>query len=290
MIEWTDMTQNPIHVATGGHYCEKISPGCRNCYAEKMNLNPWFKGNGQAYRLTKAGRPEMSLNTEMLAAWSRARKPKKRFICSMTDIFGEWVPDEIIFQILDAMAAAPQQTFQILTKRPRRGAHLVAAWMDNRRDIIFPANIWLGISAEDQKRLDERLIWLIRTQAQTRFLSLEPLLGPIVLPDPDSDTALMMQEDSLAQILEPIDYIDWIIIGGESNPNARLMDPHWGHDILDQCKQANVPVFIKQLGTAWAKEVGADHRKGGDPAEWPPEFRVRMWPGKSWWDMAGVLA
>ncbi len=267
-IQWTDLTQNPLRVATGGHYCEKVSPGCQFCYAESMNMNPWFKGNGQPYKPTKAGPPEMVLDAEMLASWARARKPKKRFICSMTDMFGEWVPDGMIFEILDAMGAAPKQTFQILTKRPERMAHLAARWMYENKITVFPANIWFGASAENQKTFLNRFPWLFSTAAQTQFLSLEPLLGPINLG---------------------INFhgIDWVIIGGESGPNARPIDLAWVEDILDQCRMANVPVFVKQLGSAWAKEVGAKHPKGGDWTEWHPDFWAQMWPGESWADMAG---
>lgn len=273
-IEWTDLTQNPIRVASGGHYCEKVSPGCENCYSEAMNKNPWFKGNGQPYRHTKEGPPEMTLDTEMLASWARARKPKKRFICSMTDLFGEWVPDEMVFAILNAMDAAASQTFQILTKRAERMRYLVNYWLTHRKNLIhrknlpqLPPNTWLGISAEDDRRLDERLPWLIKAQAQTRFLSLEPLLGPI--------------------ILHSLQDIDWVIIGGESGPNARFMNLEWICNILDQCRAANVPVFIKQLGTVWAKDIGAKHSKGGDWEDWHPDFWIRMWPEDGWTDMPG---
>lgn len=263
-IQWTDKTDNPIKAEGGGWYCEKCSPGCQNCYSEKMNLNSWFKGNGQPFRPTKAGPPKMVLDTEMLAAWARARKPKKRFICSMTDMFGEWVSDLALFKIFDAMAAAPRQTFQILTKRPERAATWLKYQLAGQQ---LPSNIWLGASAEDQQRLDERLQYLIETPVQTRFLSLEPLLGPITLPVPND--------------------IGWVIIGGESGSNARPMDLGWVGSILDQCRAANIPVFIKQLGTAWAKEVGAKHPKGGNSDEWPHNFCTRMWPGDSWSEMAG---
>lgn len=268
-IEWTDTTDNPLRLATGGHYCEKVSPGCMNCYAEVMNQSGWYSwANGQPYRPTEAGPPKMALNTEMLASWARARKPKKRFVCSMTDLFGHWVTKEAIYDILSAMAAAPKQTFQILTKRPEWALREVYQWLAVRQMYqVLPANIWLGISAEDQQRLDERLQYLIETPVQTRFLSLEPLLGPITLPVPND--------------------IDWVIIGGESGPNARPLNINWIRDILEQCRMANIPVFIKQLGTAWTREVGARHPKGGDWAEWHPDFWVQMWPGESWDEMAG---
>jgi protein gp37 len=223
----------------------------------------------------------MDLNINMLQSWSRMRKPKKIFVGSMTDVFGSWVPDWMLFTLLDAMWQSPRQTFQVLTKRPGRAADVIGSWLRCHCRGQLPKNIWLGISAEDQKRLDERLISLIRTPAAFGFLSLEPLLGPITLPDCDSDTALMMQEDSLAQILEPLDYIDWVIIGGESGPNARPMDLDWVEHILEQCRAAGIPAFVKQLGTCWARQAKAKHNKGGDPDEWPPELRVRMFPGEA---------
>jgi protein gp37 len=226
----------------------------------------------------------MALNVEMIDSWARMRKERKIFVGSMTDVFGEWVPDQMVFSLLDAMATAPRQTFQLLTKRPERMAATIQKWQGR---MPFPStwmsnNVWLGISAEDQIRLEERLIWLIRTPAITRFLSLEPLLGPVMLPDPDSDTAVMMQEDNPIYVVEPIYYLDWIIIGGESGPNARPMKLAWLEDILRQCKNAGIPAFVKQLGSHWAKSTLARDRKGGNPDEWPKEFRVRMFPGEVW--------
>lgn len=281
-IQWTDKTQNPIKRKDGGNYCEMISPGCANCYASLLNSKGTrFGGNGLAFGGSNQGRPEMTLNVEMLKSWARMRKERKIFVGSMTDVFGEWVPDWMNFQMLDAMANSVA-TFQLLTKRPERMSKIIDNWLRINSFGVVPSHIWLGTSAEDQKRLDERLIWLIRTQSQVRFLSLEPLLGPIQLPDCDSNTGLMMQEDSLAQILEPIDYIDWVIIGGESGPNARPLEIEWIEDILRQCSAANIPAFVKQLGSHWAKRSGAAHKKGGDPDEWPEYLRVRMFPGENW--------
>jgi protein gp37 len=125
--------------------------------------------------------------------------------------------------------------------------------------------------------------WLAKTPATVRFLSLEPLLGPITLPDPDSVINMAMQEgDNPIFTAEPIDYIDWVIIGGESGPNARPMNLGWVEDILTQCLKANIPAFVKQLGAAWAGANDATHSKGGDPDEWPPFLRVRMFPGEAW--------
>jgi protein gp37 len=282
-IEWTDKTANPIKRVDGGNYCEKISPGCANCFASALNSKGTrFGGNGKHFGGANQERPEMTLNVDMLQSWGRMRKEHKIFVGSMTDIFGEWVPEWMIFALLDAMAAAPRQTFQVLTKRPQRASEIIENWLLYTRQARLPKNVWLGVSTEDQQRLDERLIWLIRSYAKVSFLSLEPLLGPVLLPDCDSETALMMQKDNPAQILEPLDYIDWVIIGGESGPKARPMNLVWVEDILAQCRAANIPAFVKQLGEDWGKEVKANHRKGGDPDEWPQPLKVRMMPGEAW--------
>ncbi len=284
-IQWTDKTANPLKRQDGGNYCEKISPGCQNCYASELNSKGTrFGGNGMPFGGANQERPEMSLNVEMLQSWRRMRKPKKIFVGSMTDIFGGWIPDWMLFSLLDAMSQAALQPFQLLTKRPERMVEVVQTWQAQQPffNVSMHDNIWLGISAEDQRRLDDRLIWLIRPPAQVRFLSLEPLLGPILLPDPDSDTALRMQEDDERCIVFPIDTIDWVVIGGESGPNARPMDLDWAEDILAQCRAANIPAFVKQLGSHWAKATGASHSKGGDPDEWPEYLRVRMFLGEAW--------
>jgi protein gp37 len=263
-IQWTDKAANPLKRLDGGNYCEMISPGCANCYASTLNSRGTrFGGNGLAFGGSNQERPEMTLNVEMLQSWARMRKEHKIFVGSMTDPFGEWVPDKMLFSLFYAMGRAPLQTFQILTKRIERAKWLISAWLHHIGLSQLPANIWLGVSAEDQIAYDERAKWLSRCLAQTRFLSLEPLLGPIDLGD--------------------VNQIDWVIIGGESGPNARPMNRDWVEDILAQCKAANIPVFVKQLGSHWAKrgkQIGVKHSKGGDPDEWPEHLRVRMMPGE----------
>jgi protein gp37 len=205
----------------------------------------------------------MTLNVDMIEKWARMRKPKRHFICSMTDVFGEWVPDTYIFNILSAMAKAPRQTFQILTKRPGRMCYQVGIWLRQNGLGQLPSNIWLGVSAEDQTTFCHRLPNLIRAKAGIKFLSFEPLLFPINLGN------------DLSQI-------NWAIIGGESGSNARPLDLGWIEDIIGQCRAANIPAFVKQLGSAWAKSTGVTHSKGGDPDEWPEHLRVRMFPGEVW--------
>lgn len=253
-IEWTDKTQNPITVAGGGHYCIKVSPGCKNCYAEKMNGRRLTGGDGLKYRVMPES-PDMALNREMMKSWARARKHKKIFVGSMTDVFGEWVPDQFVFGMLSAMANAPKITFQVLTKRPGRMSRLVNEWSASRE---IPGNIWLGTSAENQEFYDKRIGWLCQIDA-VRFLSLEPLLGQIDLGP-------------------AVDTVNWVIVGGESGLNARPLNIEWIEDIIEQCRKANAPVFVKQLGSVWARENKASDTKGGDPEEWPEYLRYRMFP------------
>jgi protein gp37 len=191
-------------------------------------------------------------------------KSKKIFVGSMTDIFGEWVPDWMIFALLGAMTRTPRQIFQLLTKRPERAGEVIGSWLRHAGRGQLPANIWLGTSAENQATYNERIKWLNRCLAQIRFVSLEPLLAPIWL--------------------DYINELDWVIIGGESGPNARPIDGDWILDILEQCKVANIAAFVKQLGSHWAKRVGATDSKGGNPDEWPGSLGagVRMFPGEEW--------
>lgn len=263
-IQWTDLTRNPIKEASGGNYCIPISSGCKNCYASLLNSKGTrFGGNGRRFGVRPEGHPEMSLNTEMLLAWTRMTKSKRIFVGSMTDIFGEWVPDWMLFALFQAMDQSPFQTFQFLTKRPARAAEVIGSWLRHVGLGQLPANIWLGTSAEDQATYDDRIKWLSRCLAQIRFLSLEPLLGPINLGG-------------------DIKEVDWVIVGGESGPRARPLDLEWIYDILVQCNRAEISTFVKQLGSHRAKQGDVTHSKGGDPDEWPKALRVRMFPGQTW--------
>lgn len=278
-IQWTDQTANPLkegkEVKGGedpadfpglfepyGNYCIPISQGCANCYASALNTKgARFGGNGRKFGVRPEGHPEMVLSMQMVNKWRNIRKARRIFVGSMTDIFGTWVQDWMLFAMLDAMDNSVA-TFQLLTKRPQRMSEVVGDWLRMNGKGLLPANIWVGVSAEDQRCYNERALWLGRTLAQTRFLSLEPLLGAI----------------DITQSRE-IDMVDWVIVGGESGPNARPLQLEWIEDILGQCKAANIPAFVKQLGSHWAKETDAGHNKGGDPAEWPAALRVRMFPG-----------
>ncbi|WP_020580162.1 DUF5131 family protein [Actinopolymorpha alba] len=239
-IEWTERTWNPV---TG---CTKVSSGCDHCYAETIATR--FAG-GKAFPRGFA----VTLHPERLDQPLRWRKPATVFVNSMSDLFHADVPDEYIAKVFAVMALTPQHTYQILTKRPGRMRSLlnserfrVAAAMETaigyseapRNLFTWPLpNVWLGVSVESQKWADVRIPALLDTPAAVRFLSCEPLLGPVTIHEYRDRPA------------DPT--IDWVIIGGESGHNARPMHPQWARRLRDQCAAAIVPFFFKQWG-AWA--------------------------------------
>jgi protein gp37 len=218
-IEWTESTWNPV---TG---CDKISPGCKHCYAERM-----------AHRLQAMGQPnyingfDLTLHERALYLPLKWKKPQTIFVNSMSDLFHKDVPVEFILRVFDVMRKANWHHYQILTKRSARLLEL---------DPILPwaSHIWMGVSVETEDyafRIDH----LRQTTAHVKFLSLEPLLGPF-------------------QHLN-LNAIDWIIVGGESGPGARPMNPWWVVDIRDQCQKAGVPFFFKQWGGTRKKKTGRE--------------------------------
>ncbi len=208
-IEWTEMTWNPV---TG---CTKVSQGCKHCYAERMAKRLHAMGSGRylnGFRVT--------LHTDLLDAPRRWRQSRTVFVNSMSDLFHEEIPDNYIARVFATMRECPQHTFQVLTKRGERLAEL-----GQRLD--WPRNVWMGVSVEDA-RVVSRIEALRSVPAALRFLSLEPLIGPL---------------DAL-----PLGGIDWVIVGGESGPRARPMKPEWVQSILRQCRAAGVAFFFKQWG------------------------------------------
>jgi protein gp37 len=235
-IEWTDASWNPIRArnrATGkvGWHCTHASEGCRNCYAEGFNAR---LGTGQAYTAQAEKLVEVFADQRVLQdplKWARARRI---FVGSMTDLFADFVGEPMLDQVFSTMLRADHHIYQLLTKRPVRMAtylHRRMAQDPRGKAATPPAHIWVGASAEDQYTLDRRLAVLRATPAAVRFLSLEPLLGPI---------------DRL-----PLEGIDLVIVGGESGRNARPMHPEWVRRIRDICAAAGVAFFFKQWGE-WA--------------------------------------
>lgn len=251
-IEWTDVTDNIIAAVGGGWWCRKISPGCAHCYAETLNQNSFFKGN----KLKYAGEPPpLFLRKDVCDGWARQRVPKRHFVASMTDIFGDWVPQEWIFYFLDAMAAAQLQTFQVLTKRPGIARGAIMAWLLERGLTCLPANIWLGTSVENQGTAEERIPVLLEIPAAVRFLSCEPLLGPVNLrrvDDRDNNTCDALTGgwgiDGRGHTGPRDQRIHWVIVGGESGKRARTIDTLWARWLMEQCTDAGTPFFMKQMG------------------------------------------
>ncbi|MCC7293655.1 MAG: phage Gp37/Gp68 family protein [Phycisphaerales bacterium] len=208
-IEWTEMTWNPV---TG---CSKVSEGCRHCYAERMARRLLAMGN-QRYR----NGFEVTLHEDLIDLPRRMRQPRVIFVNSMSDLFHERVPAGFIRRVFETMKACPQHTFQVLTKRIQRLRELDA-------QLPWPANVWMGVSIEDARVL-HRLADLQACSASLRFLSCEPLIGPL---------------ESL-----PLDGIGWVIVGGESGPGARPMRRTWVESIRRQCRHQRAAFFFKQWG------------------------------------------
>jgi protein gp37 len=216
-IEWTEATWNPV---TG---CTKVSPGCKHCYAERMAKR--LQAMGQA---NYANGFELTLQPHMLALPLRWKQPQTIFVNSMSDLFHVDVPLAYVRRVFDVMARAHWHRFQVLTKRADRLVELSPR-------LSWPPNVWMGVSVESA-RYRSRIDRLRATGARLKFLSLEPLLGPL----PDLDLA----------------GIHWVIVGGESGPGARPMDPAWVIDLRDQCRRARVPFFFKQWGGTNKKRAG----------------------------------
>jgi protein gp37 len=216
-IEWTDATWNPV---TG---CSKISPGCKHCYAERMSK-----------RLQAMGQPnyangfQVTLQPHMLELPLEWKRPRRVFVNSMSDLFHKDVPLAFIKKVFSVMRRANWHQYQLLTKRSERLLEVSPV-------LTWEPHIWIGVSVENDDYTD-RIDDLRTTGADVKFLSLEPLLGP--LPQLN------------------LSGIDWVIVGGESGPGARLMNPDWVRDIRDQCVRANVPFFFKQWGGPFKSRTG----------------------------------
>lgn len=331
-IEWTNASWTAIRArnkATGkvGWHCEHATTGCEFCYAEAMNLR---LGTGLPFKPGHRKDIELFLDEKMLLAPLSWRKPRMIFANSMTDLFAGFVPDEWIDREFAVMALAEDHTFQVLTKRADR----MRQWandpstpdrVEKAMDELAPEhwckrelqdvggwplrNVWLGVSCERQQEADERIPDLLETPAAVRFVSAEPLLGPISferIPNQHGwGSALEPSEihGGTGQAVAVRPGLDWVIVGGESGRSARPMHFDWARSIVGQCKAAGVSVFVKQMGktarsnrhdavpaaahgAGWHADapgapdgiVSFRNAKGGDPIEWPPDLRVREMP------------
>ncbi|MEG4396451.1 DUF5131 family protein [Microcoleus sp. BROC3] len=293
-IEWTGITANPIHLVKadgkhGGHWCEKISPGCANCYAEAMNLSNYFIfASGLPYTGTVP--VNMIFSSIVMEKLVKMKKGERVFMFSMTDCFGHWVRTEWLDLAFAYMVVAPQHTFQVLTKRPERMPEYFRSAKERIRKIVeelrrklklpqaefvWPIpNLWLGTTIENQKTANERIPYLLQTPAVVWFLSAEPLLEFVKLKK------------------EWLDLIHQVIIGGESGHDVRACQLEWIRFMVKQCQNAeDVAIFVKQLGsnpvlgstyiegvaTTYEKLILKD-KKGGNIEEFPEDVRFRQFP------------
>lgn len=320
-IQWSQATWN---VVTG---CTRVSEECTNCYIERT---PPFR---MAHR--KFDGPQIGATTGVLLHPQRLglplkwRKPRMVFVNSLSDMFHEQVPTEFIAKTFAVMSQTPRHTYQLLTKRPGRMRSLLSseafveqvqqaidAMFDDPDEQHIPdagwplPNVWVGVSAGSQKWADIRIPALLDTPAAVRWISAEPLLGPIDLHGPISERGdrrrlnywigtgrpFFPPGEPGSMMSGPISEkptLDWVVCGGESGPGSRPMDLEWVRSIVGQCQDAKVPVFVKQLGAVWAKDARYGVRtvaavgdsKGGECEYWPEDLRVREFP-----QTAGVVA
>lgn len=351
-IEWTDFSASPIKFRdTEGRAawgCIKASAGCQNCYAEAISRR--YRGPGAGFTAKRMeGLTPYVDEAELKAMLSPRRLPagSKVFVGDMTDIFGPWVPFEMLDRLFAVMALRSDVVFQVLTKRPERMREYLEAWVENSAqshsgstalDLRWDAarkfllsvltkpehyrsmgirervgvmmafqrwplpNVWLGTSAEDQAAADVRIPELLACPAAVRFVSAEPLLGPVNFDDgehscftcdgsePTDEWCLSKQNGWAGGHFHGV---DWVIVGGESGPGARPCDIGWIRSTVGQCKAAGTAVFVKQVGSRPYFPADCDcegehgnhrtagrlkDRKGGDMAEWPADLRVREMP------------
>lgn len=253
-IEWTDRSWNPV---SG---CSHVSEGCRNCYAERFfprvyggKFVPMNKSRSE-FRTRRF--IDVQCHPERLGQPLKIKKPQRIFVNSMSDLFHEDVPDEFIEKIFNVMFEARQHTFQILTKRPHRMRDFFLGTSGCGASQEPMPNVWLGVSVEDQKTADERIPLLLETPAAVRWISAEPLLGPIDLLGMDCfpqfdyrQTYAFHRCASGNPDPSPIkikDGLDWIVVGGESGPKSRPMEIEWAWSMAEDCRLAGVPFFFKQ--------------------------------------------
>lgn len=263
-IEWADATWNPV---TG---CTKTSDGCRYCYAarewQRLSANPRSVYFGRRFT-------DVQCHPERLSQPGRWTRPRIIFVNSMADLFHDEVPDAFVEQVFDAMAEAPRHVFLVLTKRAERMCRWVQRYrsaFDRRWQGVATytysyAHVWIGVSVEDQRSAAQRVPYLLDTPAAVRWISAEPLIGPLDLTHLDADAsghptlcqvdALTGRHRDMGRPCADVQRVDWVVVGGESGGAAdvRLMSPEWPRSLRDQCARAGVPMIFKQWGSAAAR-------------------------------------
>lgn len=329
-IEWCDHSWSPWEG------CTKVSPGCLNCYAEARDKRHLFGreshwGKGAPRRLTKDWRKPVKWNREASSAAPYGLvgygSPRPKVFPSVCDWLDDEVSPELLARFLQIIHDTPHLDWLLLTKRPELfAARLEAAlepasWPGRSRFVVgwlkgdAPRNVWIGTSVEDQTRANQRVPALLKIPARVRFLSVEPLLGPVRLEHVDAEgsgsaewcqiDALTGRQTDMGRPCPGVPKLDWVIVGGESGHGARPCNVDWLKEVAWQCAAARVPCFVKQLGARpvtsnanlydfpesvelrepWddaegfaAARIVLKHPKGGDPSEWPNNLRVRQFP------------
>lgn len=299
-IEWTDATWN---VVTG---CAVVSPGCTNCYAMKLagtrlRDHPSRKGLTRDSKAGPVWNGQVRFNADWLTQPLRWTKPRKIFVCAHGDLFHEGVTDDQLDQVFAVMALAPQHVFQVLTKRPERMRQYLTA--SNRQLHIAQAgtphdgagelwwgrflkpwplpNVWLGVSIEDQTRAEQRIPALLETPAAVRWISAEPLIGPVDLKNIETTPPRVAYLNALSGRrmtceaggpyveVPALPGLDWVVVGGESGQGSRPMHPDWARNLRDQCADAGVAFLFKQWGD-WTPGENAQNTLGRtvETADW----------------------
>jgi protein gp37 len=292
-IEWTATYLPDGTVIPGATFnpwigCTRLSEGCRFCYAEQLMDKRYGKvewgPQGERKRTSDAyWRQPLKWNREAEAQGIR----RKVFCASLADVFEDRRGQDALTlwraQLWYLIEQTPNLDWLLLTKRPENILTMTPQYWRNVGK--WPGHVWIGTSVEDQANADKRIPHLLNVPARIRFLSAEPLLGPVSLDNGESswltcDGATVNGECCESYTVGGSHFhgIDWVIVGGESGSYARPMQETWALSIVEQCRAAGVAPFVKQMGTVWAKQNGASDTKGGDWSEWPEEFRVREFP------------
>jgi len=284
-----------------GTFCTRISPGCTHCYASTINKR---FGNGLEFTVPNLEKVEFFIDEKILEEPLRRKKPATIFVGDMFDLFHEAIPQEMVAEVLRVAWKLPRHTFQFLTKRAERMRRLVNAAQEHW-SVEFGEWMWFGASVESQPYADARIPELFQTRCAVRFLSVEPMLEAVDLHGPRSMAMVDCGEAKCSNhsgLYCPLDDINWVICGGESGPGARPFNLAWAESLLEQCRAAGVPFFMKQvggnpvgegLGTAKvhhgkpeARYAQGSHArvlwdsKGGTMSEWPEHLRVREFPAE----------
>ena len=294
-IAWTDATFNPW---IG---CTKVSPGCDHCYAEAWDRRFAESGHAMHWGTGKARRRTSESNWRQPVRWNAAHdaffaahgRRRRVFCASLADVFDNEVPPEWRADLFRLIEATPNLGWILLTKRIGNAAEMMFLARGGHLPLL--PNVWIGATVVNQEEADRDIPKLLSVPAAKRFLSMEPLLGPVDIRFAFADSRTFCchrcgYRTNRGESACPNDGellggdigIDWVIVGGESGPKARPMVLGWAKDIVRQCKAAGVPVMVKQLGARPTNREGVPHptkdRKGGDMAEWPVDLRVREFP------------